>query len=206
MEIESFISQLLAFLVGILSSIVATWLLLIRKKAKYRLQFRNVMQIIEELLTDIKKDGFKFDHIFALGRNSGVVGSILAGCTVNAIVSATLVKKRLPDGSLSVNFDAAAEKATAALSNKKVLILICCNYFGASLKYAKQQLENLKRPPKDIRTQQYNPSPSPMFKPTYISVVVGRDTKKTMTDILNGLPWVTNEWVHPFAKERNSDF
>lgn len=195
---------LLSFAVGVLSSLCATWLLFLRRRSRYRLHFRSVLTQIEDLVSEIKQDGFTFDHILALGRNSGVVGSIIAGVTgLSAATSISLIKSRNADGSRSICLAPIDELMLPGLADKAVLVLICCNDSGATLEYVVKRLNSLERQPKSLRTAALYTSPSPVFKPTYIGVVVGDDTKKTMSEILVGLPWVSPSWIHPFGRERN---
>ncbi|MGV6805891.1 MAG: phosphoribosyltransferase [Ruegeria sp.] len=192
-----------SFFVGTLSSVFATWLLLVRQRSKFRLHFHSVVSLIGELAGKISKDGYDYDHILALGRNSGVVGSIMAGMVgLNAVASVSMIKRRLPNGDRTIELDEVGESILSALSGKKVLVLLCCNDSGASLQYVVGRLQGLEPAPAEIRTAALYSTPSPVFRPNYSSVIVGNDTKKTMTDILHGLPWASGRWIHPFEKER----
>lgn len=195
-----------SFMVGTLSSIFATWLILIRKKTRFRLHFNSVVALVSDLADAIAKDGYDYDHVLALGRNSGVVGSILAGMVgLDAVVSISMLKRRLADGNRTIELDDAGENVLPTMCGKKVLVLLCCNDSGASLQYIVRRLEALDPNPSEIRTAALYTAPSPVFKPTYSAVTVGNDTKKTMTDILHGLPWASKRWIHPFEKERDPE-
>lgn len=201
---EATVSIVASFAVGILSSLCATWLIFMRRKSRYRLRFRSVLTQIGDLALQIKNDGFVFDHILALGRNSGVAASIMAGMT--GLLSATtvsLVKERRADGSRTISFGDIDELMLPGLGGKNVLILICCNDSGATLAYAVERLNTLQTPPRSVRTAALYSAPSPVFKPSYVSAIVGKDTMKSMSQILSGLPWVNSSWIHPFGKERN---
>lgn len=193
-----------SFIVGTCSSIFAAWILLFRRRSKFRLRFNSVIALIGELADEIAKDGYDYDHIVSIGRNSGIAGSIMAGMVgLDAVVSLSLKKRRLPDGNRSIDLDNVARDSLGAMSQKKVLVLICCNDSGATLQFVVGKLKEVSPPPTEIRTAALYTAPSPLYRPHYSSVVVGHDTKKTMTEILHGLPWTSDRWIHPFRSERD---
>lgn len=195
----------LSFLVGVLSSIAATGLIILRQRARFRLRFQSVLHLIGALGAAIRKDGFHFDHILTIGRNSGVAGSILAGeFGLEATVSVSTVKSRLKDGARTIELDRIGEEILPALAGERVLVFICCNDSGATLAYVVSRLTSLPHPPAEIRTAALYTAPSPAFMPQYTGAVLGKDTQQSMTKVLTGLPWVTSRWLHPLAGERLS--
>ena len=128
----------------------------------------------------------------------------MAGITgLSAATTVSLIKERRVDGSRSIAFAEIDELMLPGLAGKNVLVLICCNDSGATLAYAIERLNGLSPRPLAIRTAALYSAPSPLFKPNYVSAIVGKDTTKTMSQILAGLPWVSGSWVHPFGKERD---
>ena len=198
-------SIIISFVIGVLSSVVAAGVLMLRHRARYRMRFTPVFKLIEQLTDEITRDGYHYDHILAIGRNSGVAGSIMAGITgLGAVISVTMIKERLSDGSRTVGLDDVSERVFPALAGRRVLVLLCCNDSGASLRYIVDRLHDMENPPASIRTAALYTTPSPFFMPEYEAVIVGHDTKKTMSQVLEGLPWVSKRWVHPFSNERRS--
>lgn len=196
-------NDILSFLVGVLSSLAATGLLILRQRAKYRMGFRSITRLIENLGDDIDRSGFRFDRIVAIGRNSGVVGSILAGQVgLDAIVSVNTTKERSVDGERTISIDEASRRSLDCVCGKKVLVLICCNDSGATLAYVVRVLKESNSPPLEIRTASIYTSPSPAYKAQYNAVVLERDSSKTMSTILERLPWVSPKWRHPLPGER----
>ncbi len=195
----------ISFLVGVLSSVVATWLLVLRQRAKFRLRFQAVLQLIAGLGEGISKDGYHFDYIVAIGRNSGVAGSILAGqFGLEAVVSVSTSKTRLKDGTRTIELDPISTAILPEFAGKRLLVFICCNDSGASLAYVVSRLNEVASPPVEIRTAALYTAPSPSFMPQYRAVVLGKDSQRSMTKILAGLPWVTSKWLHPLAEERHA--
>jgi hypothetical protein len=56
--------------------------------------------------------------------------------------------------------------------------------------------------PGEVRTVAIYTSVSPAIMPMYKGVIVGRDTRKPMNQIISQLPWVTEGWRHVLGKER----
>lgn len=196
-------NEILSFAVGVLSSLAAAGLLYLRQRAKYRMGFRSIMRLVESLGDQIDRDGFRYERIVAIGRNSGVVGSILAGYVgLDAIVSINTSKGRSQDGERSIVVDAVSLQSLLHLSGKKVLVLICCNDSGATLAHVVRVLKECNSPPQEIRTASIYTSPSPAFKAQYNAVVLERDSARTMSKVLESLPWVNKKWHHPLAGER----
>jgi len=200
------IAAIISFGVGVLSSIVATAIILARRRIKYRLRFQNIVKLIEGLARTIRDDGYSIDHVVAIGRNSGVVGSILAGSLgLQAIVSVSVLKSRAPSGARVTRLDTPSEAVLQSLGNTRVLLLICCNDSGSTLEFVSSNLANQHRAPTEIRTAALYSSPSPAYMPKYCAVTLERDSRQSMNKILNGLPWVTRSWIHPFGSERFSN-
>lgn len=191
----------ISFVLGVVSSVTATYLMIMRGQLRYSLRFQSIIRLIHKLRQEIENDSFSYEYILALGRNSGVIASVLAGFSgTRSALTVTLLKERLSTGERTIAFDDFGEVMVSHLTGKRVLVIICCNDSGASLQYAveKLKLSNVA----ELRTAALYSSPSPSFKPDYASVIVGRDTKLTMSEILARLPWARPGWVHPFAKER----
>lgn len=88
-----------SFFLGIVSSVIAAYLIIWRQSLSFRLSFSSILKLTDKLIGEINKDGFIFEYVLALGRNAGVIGSMISGATVpNAVVSATMIKTRLPNG------------------------------------------------------------------------------------------------------------
>lgn len=177
----------ISFLVGVLSSLFAAWLLVLRQRARFRLRFQPVLHLIEALGDSIAKDGYRFDYLLAIGRNSGVAGSIIAGrFGLDAVVSASTSKARLKDGTRTIELDPISTAILSELAGKRILVFICCNDSGASLAYVVSKLTALPTPPAEIRTAALYTAPSPSFMPQYRSVILGRDSQQSMTKVLTG--------------------
>lgn len=195
------IQLLIPFVVGILSSLAATYMLFYRTRIKYSMKFEKILSLVDDIKEKMKHDGFDYEFIVTLGRNSGVIGSILSGqSNLNSIISVGMKKIRLSNGERTIEFDEFSESIFKKLKGRKVLLLICCNDSGASLRYGFDRI--LRNSPAILKTFAVYTMPSPIFKPDYHCIVVGVDTKKTMTEILNGLPWTKSRWIHPFGNER----
>jgi hypoxanthine phosphoribosyltransferase len=197
-------ATIISFAVGVLSSIAAAWIFLLREKARLRLRFRAVLSLITGLAGQIERDGFKPDYIVTIDRNSGVVGSILAGYIgLRAVVSIAAVHRRLPGGSRETRLDPLSTQMLPLLAGSKVLVLICCNDSGTSLNHVVRALQELgKDAPADIRTAALYTTISPAILPDYKAVVVGRDTRRSMNQIISRLPWMGHGWRHMLAAER----
>ncbi len=192
----------LSFFVGILSSAAFAALVVLSRRARFRLSFHAITVLLEQLGSKIQRDNFKFDYLVAIGRNSGVAGSVLAGqFGLTAIVSLSTVKTRLGNGARTIELDPMSEHIVPMLTGKRVLVFICCNDSGASLAYVVNRIEALG-PDTEVRTAALYSVESPSFEPKYTAVVLGRDSRRSMTKVLTGLPWVTKRWVHPFGDER----
>lgn len=193
----------ISFVIGVLSSATAAGLLFLRRKARYRMRFPAVLKLIESLSGAINRDAFHFDHLITIGRNSGVAGSILAGqFGLEATVSVSPRKARLPSGERTIALDDIGETLLPKLGGARVLIFICCNDSGATLAYVVERLKGSDFPPAEIRTAALYTSPSPSFMPTYRAVVLEQTSRRSMTKVLENLPWVTEGWRHPFEDER----
>jgi hypoxanthine phosphoribosyltransferase len=197
-------AQILSFALGVLSSLVASWLLFVRARRQYRPRFRSILNLIVGLARTMKEDDFKPDEIVAIDRNGGVVGSILAGHVgLKAVVSVATINKRLSDGSRTIEISPTSLGSLSCLAEKNVLVIICCNDSGTSLGHVVGHLRALgPLVPTEIRTAAVYSSLSPNFRPTYVGAIVGRDTRKSMNEILSSLPWMTPGWNHVFGFER----
>jgi hypoxanthine phosphoribosyltransferase len=195
---------IVGFLVGILSSLAATWIVFLRGKARLRLRFGNVVSVIVKVARQLELDNFSPQYIVTVDRNSGVVGSILAGYIgLRAVVSVACEHRRLPDGSRETRLDDVSSQTLPLLRGSRLLVLICCNDSGTSLNCVVDYLRALgKDAPAEIRTAAIYTSVSPIIVPTYKGVIVGRDIRKPMSQIISKLPWMTKEWRHVLAKER----
>lgn len=122
------------FFVGILSSLVATLIVFLRGKARFRLRFRAIVALIVNVTKQLELDNFSPQYIVTIDRNSGVVGSILAGhIGLRAVVSVACEHRRLPDGSRATCLDDVSSQMMPLLRGSRVLVLICCNDSGISL-------------------------------------------------------------------------
>jgi hypothetical protein len=132
------------------------------------------------------------------------VGSILAGYIgLRAVVSVAAVHRRLPDGSRETRLDDTSAQMLRLLAGSKVLVLICCNDSGTSLNCVVGFLRGLgKDAPSEVRTAALYTSISPVISPTYRSVVVGQDTRRSMNQIVSHLPWMRPGWRHVLGAER----
>jgi hypothetical protein len=72
-------AAILSFVVGVLSSLVATFIAFLRGKARFRLRLRAIVALIVNVAKQLELDNFSPQYIVTIDRNSGVVGSILAG-------------------------------------------------------------------------------------------------------------------------------
>ena len=190
--------------VGVLSSLVATAVVLLRQRARLRLRMNPVLHLIEQLARRIVADNYIFDYVVTIDRNSAVAGTILAGnFGLRSAISVTTQNTRRPDGSRDISLDEVSAHVLTALGGKRLLVFICCNDSGTSLNFVVESLKQLSDPPAEIRTAALYSSQSPAIMPRYRVVVVGRDTRQSMNDILERLPWVTKQWLHPLAQERH---
>lgn len=197
-------STIASFALGVISSLVATWILVLQQRTRYRLRFQPVLQQIRSLAAQVRKSGYQFDHIVAIGRNSGVAGSILAGqFGLTAVVSVSTSKVRQADGRRTLALDLVSKAALGALSGERLLVFICCNDSGSTLEAVANYLEQLPSPPVDMKTAALYTAPSPSFMANFNAVVLEKDARYSMSKVLNGLPWVTDEWLHPLAGERD---
>lgn len=197
-------ATIISFAVGVFSSIAASWIFLMRDRARLRLRFRAVLSLITDLAEQIERDGFKPDYIVTIDRNSGIVGSIFAGYIgLRAVVSIAAVHRRLPDGSRETRLDTVSTQTLPLLAGSKVLVLICCNDSGTSLNRVVSALQDLgKDAPAELRTAALYTTISPAIFPNYKAVVVGRDTRRSMNQIISHLPWMGHGWQHMLAAER----
>lgn len=144
------------------------------------------------------------DYIVTIDRNSGVVGSILAGhIGLRSVVSVTTINRRMPDGSREIHFDPVSAASLSLLSGSRALVLICCNDTGTSLGFVVNHLRGLgEAGPLEIKTAALYTSYSPAIMPTYYGVMVGRDISRGMNYVISRLPWMTSRWVHVMGDER----
>jgi hypoxanthine phosphoribosyltransferase len=193
----------LSFLVGVLASVAAAYLVILRQRTRFRLGFRSIMANIGVLLSRMEAENYTPDLIVTIDRNSGVVGSIVAGhIGLTSVVSLATQNSRGSDGTRTIQLDPAFEPALAGLAGRNVLVLICCNDSGVSLEYIVTRLRTSATPPAEVRTAALYTSVSPALKPKYFAVEVGQDTKVSMNQIVSRLPWMTNGWKHVFGNER----
>lgn len=196
-------SQFFSFAVGVISSLVASGLLVWRERSRSRTSFRSILRQIVKLAERLKVDDFRPDVIATIDRSGAVVGGILSGYIGHrSIVAISTINSRRPDGSRSIELDPISQDALECLYAKRVLLVICCNDSGTSLSFVHSQLTQATKPPLEIRTAAIYSSYSPGFKPTYVMTIVGRDTKKSMAQILPNLPWMTRGWNHVLGQER----
>ena len=197
------IGLLLSFVIGIVASLVASWVVVSRERAHSRTSFGSIVRQIVELAEQLKIDEYDPDIIMTIDRSGAIVGAVLAGhLGQRSIVAVTTVNHRRADGSRSIELDPISHYAFEGISSKRVLLVICCNDSGTSLSFVHRQLVGLKDPPLEIRTAAIYSSYSPGFKPTYAITIVGRDTRKTMAQILPNLPWMTRGWHYVLGQER----
>jgi len=195
----------LSFAVGVISSLAASGLIVSRQRARSRTSFGAILRQIIRLADQLKTDNYHPDVIVTVDRSGAVVGGILSGYLGHrSIVAVSTINERRLDGSRSIELDPISHYAFEGLSNKRVLLLICCNDSGTSLSFVHSQLVGASEPPLEIRTAAIYSSYRPGFKPTYVMTVVGRDTKKTMAEILPNLPWMARGWTHVLGQERLS--
>ena len=198
------ISTLAAFLVGIASSVAAAWLLTSTGRIRRRVTFRTILREVRDMHDQIAADGYTPDYIVTIDRNSGIVGSILSGeFGLAAVVSVSTVNRRQADGTREIHIDPVHLGAMKKLRGKRVLVLICCNDSGTSLRHVVDCLAAEPSPPSEIRTAAIFSSPSPGFRPTYVGAVAGQDFKLTMPQLLERLPWVDADWKLQLATERH---
>jgi hypoxanthine phosphoribosyltransferase len=196
---------LLSFVIGVVASVVASWVVVTRERAHSRTSFGAILRQILKLSEKLKIDEFNPDIIMTIDRSGAVVGAILSGFVGHrSIVSVSTINYRRPDGSRSIELDPISRPAFEGLSGKRVLLLICCNDSGTSLSFVHSHLVAAAEPPLEIRTAAIYSSYSPGFKPTYVMTVVGRDTRKSMAQILPNLPWMARGWNHVLGQERLS--
>lgn len=193
-----------AFGVGVVSSLVATAIVLSRGRLRFRMQFRRLVSRIVELVGSVTADGFQPDLVITIDRNSGVVGSIMAahlGLAPSLSVGTENIRK--PDGTRSVRILEPFLPSLEVLGGRNVLLVICCNDTGTSLGHVLEHIQSRDQPPLEVRTCALFSSISPGVKPRYVGVTVGRDTKKSMAQVLSSLPWVTDGWRFSLAEERH---
>ena len=78
---DIFYGQSIAFLVGIVASVIASGLytvLVRRSEAKF--SFRQIMEFSLDLVNSIESDEFRPDVIVSIDRNSAIIGGIESGC------------------------------------------------------------------------------------------------------------------------------
>ena len=197
------VTIVISFVIGILSSLAATWIIFLRGKARLRLRFRTIVALIVKMAKQLELDNFSPQYIVTVDRNSGIVGSILAGHTgLRSVVSVACTHRRLPDGSRETGIDEVSARTLPLLRGSKVLVLICCNDSGTSLNCVVNYMRSLGvDKPAEIRTAAIYSSISPIIAPTYRCVIVGRDTRKPMNQIMSQ-PWMTKGWQYVLGKER----
>jgi hypoxanthine phosphoribosyltransferase len=190
-------------LLGIVSSLAAAWIIYLRGRARLRLRFRNILSFIAKVVKQVELDNFSPQYIVTVDRNSGVVGSILAGhIGLRAVVSVACEHHRLTDGTRDTRLDDVSKRTLSLLRGSRLLVLICCNDSGTSLKTVVDYLQSLGHDPEKIRTAAIYTSVSPSIVPRYSAVTVGLDTHKSMNQIISKLPWMTAGWHHVLGKER----
>jgi hypoxanthine phosphoribosyltransferase len=193
------------FLVGVASSVAAAWLITSSRRLRKRLTFRGVLHNVQGLFASISSDGFSPEYIVAVDRNSGVVGSILAGeFGLSAIVSVSTINSRTTEGARLIHLDPVHEVSLKELGGRRVLVLICCNDSGTSLQHVVDALLAQANPPAEVRTAALFSTQSPKLKPRYVGATAGIDFKLTMPQILQRLPWVDKHWKLQLASERGS--
>jgi hypoxanthine phosphoribosyltransferase len=192
----------LSFVLGVASSLVASWIIFLRRRAKFRLRLQNVLGLITKIADEIRADGFAPDYIVAIDRNSGVVGSILAGHVgIRSIVAVTTVSRRRSNGSREVTLEPISEEILTLLKGQKVLVMVCCNNTGTSLKFVVDFLHDLgSEGPATVKTAATYTSSRPSIHPSYSGAVAGRDTRRAIDHIMVNLPWVTSRWVEPVER------
>ena len=179
-------------LLGIVSSLAAAWIIYLRGRARLRLRFRNILSLIVRVAKQLELDNFSPQYIVTVDRNSGVVGSILAGhIGLRAVVSVACEHHRLTDGRRDTHLDDVSKQTLSLLRGSRLLVLICCNDSGTSLKTVIDHLHSLDHDPENIRTAAIYTSASPSIGPTYSAVTVGLDINKSMNQIISNLPWMT---------------
>src|SRR4051794_11839424 len=97
---------LLSFVIGVIASLVASWVVVSRERAHSRTSFGSILRQIIKLSEQLKIDEFHPDIIMTIDRSGAVVGAILAGYLgQRSIVAVTTVNHRRADGSRSIELD-----------------------------------------------------------------------------------------------------
>jgi hypoxanthine phosphoribosyltransferase len=189
------IGILVSFAIGFLASLAASWVVVFRERARFRVRFRAILNLVIALAKSIQEAGYQPDYIVTIDRNGTIVGSILSGYMgLKSVISVTTITQRMPHGARVITLDEVSASCLPNLKGRRLLIVTCCNDSGASLEYVYQQLSSLSEPPSEIRSAALYTTYSPSFRPTYAAVVIGRDTKQTTDQILLSLPWMTSGW------------
>lgn len=197
------LGYILAFAIGIGSSLAATWLINGRQRLRFRLSLRAIRSMVEVLARRVEADSYVPDLIISIDRNGTIVGSILAACFgLRAPLSVSTENVRNKDGSRSIKISDPFLAGLSDLGGLRILVVICCNDTGTSLATVVSQVQIADAPPVEVRTCALYSSISPSQTPNYVGVVVGRDTKKSMNEILANLPWITPSWHYQLASER----
>ena len=204
MKLDPILIQGISFVFGVLSSLVASWMIVQHRRAPLRLRFRSVMKLIVSLASRIRQSGYVPDHIVAIDRNSGVVGSILSGMLgPRAIISVTLSHARDNNGARKTIIDETSKAALRLLKGERILLLICCNGTGTSLAIVSKYLDSLGADsPRETRTAALYTTSSPLLVPNFYGIIVDDDAKISMNVIVSRLPWMTKEWTHALGTER----
>ena len=199
-----FAEQSIAFVIGILASIVAsaaytTWV----RRSESNFSFKQIVGFVLDLVNSLESDEYKPDLVVAIDRNSSIVGGIIAGhLGLRTIVTAATENRRMKDGSRSAKVVDGFLPNQNFLSHKRILLFICFNDSGTSLETVYHHLEANSPPSTEIRTAALFTSASPKMLPKYYVKKVGVNLKTPINQMMPKMPWVTKSWKHVFAKER----
>lgn len=203
----SYLSELaphsLAFAIGVAASVVAS-IIYSRylRAAEKRFSFERIIGETKKLVNDIENDDFRPDIVVAIDRNSAIVGGLLCGhLGLSTFVTVNTDNLRNPDGSRDISISKGFLPDFSVFSSKKVLVFIAFNDSGTSLATIFQTL-SANADALEVRTAALFSSASPKIVPRYCPLVVGKNLKTPINELMPKMPWVTSSWKHVFSKER----
>lgn len=198
------LTQILGFVLGVVSSIAATYLLaFIANRQALRFSFKRVLRDVLSLAVLLKTDDYIPDLLVGIDRNGSIIASILAGhLGLRSILAADTQTTRQADGSRDVKLSDVHKPPAGLLTGKKILLVACFVDTGRTAEAVYQYYKSRSDAPTDVRLAALYVTPAPVLKPKYHVHMIGKDIHAPISRVMRKMPWMTKEWRYSFPGER----
>jgi hypoxanthine phosphoribosyltransferase len=195
------------FLVGVLSSLVAT--LIVAFYLRYvprgrRMPFRLIMRDLDRLVKRMKADStFHPEAVVAISRSGAIVGGVLTGLLDGLTIQAPLVfaieLKRGIDG---VRTTVITSGPSNLSEFKRIVLVTCTNDTGEALRAASEWIAR-NAPSVEVRTAALYSRRNAVVHPDFVGRDTGKKGRYDTAKLLVGMPWMNENWTHDLPRERN---